>query len=314
MADTETNWQEALGAIDLSSIQSLKKLKREQDELSERLQSMEELKSSVAEAVYLRVQSDYSKRVQDLEARAAPLKQAAREQYAQLRGLLQRFEADHESVKLDQQELELRHKLGEFNDKEYQDRLKAIETTVKDKALAHARGLEVKSKFIEAFHAESELEAALSPGTTGRMPAMPKSVADDPAATRVGLQRPALDNASGSTRTMAAVKPPAPPAGATQIFRAARLVPQNPEAGKQSYNLTLKPMTIGSAAGSGIRITGPGVDAEHARITAGTDGFSIADLGSKHGTRVNAEKIDQRPLADEDVVQIGAARFVFREG
>jgi pSer/pThr/pTyr-binding forkhead associated (FHA) protein len=43
-------------------------------------------------------------------------------------------------------------------------------------------------------------------------------------------------------------------------------------------------------------------------------GFTIVDLNTKHGTRVNAEKIRERPLRNDDVIQIGAARFVFREG
>jgi pSer/pThr/pTyr-binding forkhead associated (FHA) protein len=104
------------------------------------------------------------------------------------------------------------------------------------------------------------------------------------------------------------------PEGATKIFSAARLVPQNPEAGKQTYALTLKPMSIGADGANDIRIGGPGVDAKHAQITVSMGGFTIVDLGSKHGTRVNAEKVRERPLANEDVIQIGAARFVFREG
>ena len=73
-------------------------------------------------AVYLRVRDDYQKRQRALDEQsqsaqaggARPVRAAAR--------LLERFEADHEAVKLDQQELELRHKLGEFDDKEFQRR------------------------------------------------------------------------------------------------------------------------------------------------------------------------------------------------
>ena len=135
------------------------------------------------------------------------------------------------------------------------------------------------------------------------------------------------DAAPGSTQIMSAIRmpepaqtpvprsPAPPPAeGATQIFRAARLVPQNPEAGKQTYTLNLKPMTIGADTGNDIRIGGPGVDPKHAQITVSMAGFTLVDLGSKHGTRVNAEKVRERTLANEDVIQIGAARFVFREG
>ena len=159
MADQPNEWQQALAAIDLSAIESLKKLKAEQDQLDERLKSMDELKANFAPPVFERVRADYTKRLDDLDQQAAPLKQAAREQYSNLRQLIERFEADHEAIKLDQQELELRHKLGEFDDKEFQRRIKAIEASVKDKAEARARGLEMKARFLEAFHAESDLES-----------------------------------------------------------------------------------------------------------------------------------------------------------
>jgi FHA domain-containing protein len=331
MASPEDNeWQAALSAIDLSAIESLKTLKGEQDVLDERLQAMEALKSDVASAVYLRVRDDYVKRQSALDEQSRPLKQAARDQYARLRKLLERFEADHEAVKLDQQELELRHKLGEFDDKEFAKRAKAIESAVKDKAEARARALELKARFLEAFHAESELDA---PATA---PAPAAAARRDAAATQqfsvlsggeaaVAEARthevPAVAGGNeppSKTQMMPAIDIPEPaPAAAgaaTQIFRPARLIPQNPEAGKQNCALTLKPLSIGAASGNDLRIGGPGVDAKHAQISATMSGFTIVDLNTKHGTRVNAERIRERTLRSDDVIQIGAARFVFREG
>ncbi|HZP65715.1 MAG TPA: FHA domain-containing protein [Rudaea sp.] len=336
MAAKGNEWQEALGAIDLSAIDSLKTLKREQDQLTERLDAMETLKTSVATAVYLRVSEDYQKRLRALEDQATPLKQAAREQYARLRSLLDRFEADHEAVKLDQQELELRHKLGEFDDKEFARRNKEIETSVKEKAEARARALEIKTQFLEAFRAESELESAPpaprpapapapepAAGATRQLPTL--GAAELATADARTHEVPAVvgDAPPSKTQVMSAINIPepsrpqaaaAPMEGATQIFRAARLVPQNPEAGKQTYTLTLKPMNIGADSSNDIRIGGPGVDPKHAQITVSMAGFTLVDLGTKHGTRVNAEKVRERPLSNEDVIQIGAARFVFREG
>ena len=342
MAGKDNEWQEALGAIDLSAIDSLKTLKQEQDQLSERLQAMDELKASVATAVYLRVRGDYQQRLSALEEQASPLKQAARDQYARLRGLLDRFEADHEAVKLDQQELELRNKLGEFDDKEFQRRIKGIETSVKEKAEARARGLELKARFLEAFHAESELEAAAAPQATAaesqaepitarqyqtltsadraaseaRTHEVPKVIADAPPSRTQVMSAINIPEPPTQPSTPAVQRPSAPAVadGSTQIFRAARLVPQNPEAGKQTYTLSLKPMSIGADTSSDIRVGGPGVDPKHAQITVSMAGFTLVDLGSKHGTRVNAEKVRERPLVNEDVIQIGAARFVFREG
>jgi hypothetical protein len=330
MADKNNEWQATLAAIDLSAIDALKTLKQEQDQLNSRLQAMEGMKASFADAVYKRVREDYRQRLQALEEKAAPLKQNAREQFAQLRGLLGRFEADHDAIKLDQQELELRHQLGEFDDKEFQRLMKAVEATVKERAEARARGLELKSRFLEAFNSESELEgagvsAAVEPAATTRAPILtPADLADADARTHE-VPKVVSDRPPNKTQVMSVINVPdaptparavAPPMaeGATKIFSAARLVPQNPEAGKQSYALTLKPMSIGADSGNDIRIAGPGVEAKHAQITVSMGGFTIVDLGSKHGTRVNAEKVRERPLANEDVIQIGAARFVFREG
>ena len=333
----ENQWQAALNAIDLSAIDSLKTLKQEQDVLDERLKSMQAMKAEVSSAVYGRVREDYEKRQQALDEQSRPLKQAAREQYVRLRALLERFEADHEAVKLDQQELELRHKLGEFDEKEFQRRGKVIESEVKDKAEARARALELKGRFLEAFHAESELETAAPPAAA---PAAAPTARRDVAATQKlsvlsgadaavaearTQESPAVggDEPPSKTQMMPAIDipdPPAPPApaavlgAATQIFRAARLIPQNAEAGKQNTALTLKPLSIGAASGNDVRIGGPGVEAKHAQITATMSGFTIVDLNTKHGTRVNAEKVRERQLHNDDLIQIGAARFVFREG
>ena len=113
------------------------------------------------------------------------------------------------------------------------------------------------------------------------------------------------------TRNSAA---PAAASGATVVVRAARLVPQNPEAGKSSVVLNLNSVSIGADSGNDVRVNGPGVDPKHAQLTVSMAGYTVVDLGSPHGTRVNAEKIRERLLRDQDVIQIGAARWVFREG
>ncbi|MBL8300363.1 MAG: FHA domain-containing protein [Rhodanobacteraceae bacterium] len=107
---------------------------------------------------------------------------------------------------------------------------------------------------------------------------------------------------------------PAAASGATVVVRAARLVPQNPEAGKNSVVLNLNAVSIGADANNDVRVGGPGVDPKHAQLTVSMAGYTVVDLGSPHGTRVNAEKVRERLLRDQDVIQIGAARWVFREG
>jgi len=55
---------------------------------------------------------------------------------------------------------------------------------------------------------------------------------------------------------------------------------------------------------------------DHARLTRAFAGTTLADLGSKNGTRVNDERLDvgvERPLHDGDRVSLGATTLVFRD-
>ena len=51
----------------------------------------------------------------------------------------------------------------------------------------------------------------------------------------------------------------------------------------------------------------------HCQIVLTPDGrFTISDLQSENGVYVNGERINERVLADGDLVQIGTERFVFQ--
>jgi hypothetical protein len=322
----DNDWQSELGAIDVAPVDALKELKRERDVLDERLKQMDAIKSEVAEPVYIRVRADYETRCRSLEQQADPLRGKAREQYANLTRLLERFKADHEAVTLDRQEIELRHKLGEFDKKEFDSRIKNLEGIISQRAEASAKAQELRQRFLESVHAESELNAAT--GANFRTLEQPAAVIPEPPAPMAppppvpppvpaGPQKapsetqvmPALDMAALRTVTGAA-----PGAGATVVLRSARLVPQTPEAGKNAVLLTLKSLVIGADSVNDVRVGGPGVEPKHAQITVSMAGYTVIDMNTSHGTRVNAEKIRERLLRDQDVIQVGAARWVFREG
>jgi hypothetical protein len=345
-----------IGSIEVSCIDALKTLKDEQDVLDQRIKAMDDMKSSVAEAVYLRVRADYVAKRNALEDQARPLRETARGEYARLLAILSALEADHDKVRLDQQEIELRHTLGEFDKKEFDQRMKAIAALAADKAAAHEQARALRERFLGAVRGEDELRAAVAPKPAPPAPA-PAPAAPPPTHVTAEIPAPRADVtaeipkvAAGGTMVMPAVPPlpqapaaaappapalegtmvmpapnfgaaaaPPPPARpapavneATVMFRPARLVPQNPEAGKATHALTLKPVNIGADAANEIRVGGPGVEPKHAQIVPTPKGYTLLDLDTKHGTRVNAEKIKERVLANEDVVQVGAARFVFR--
>lgn len=338
--------KEELSKIEVGCVDQLKQLKDEQDVLEGRIKAMDEMKASVAESVYLRVRSDYVAKRDALEAQAKPLRAETREQYAKLAALMESLEAELERITLDGQEIELRHQLGEYDKKEYDKRTKAIEAATADKAEWRKAAEELKVRFLGAVRSEQELLGNAPPPATASyvtgetvVPAKRPDITNEFAAPDFGRSPPppapaAAQVAAGGTMVMPAINIPPPPniapgstvvmgaprpaaptgpvSDSTVMFKPARLVPQNPEAGKSTYTLGLKALAVGSDGASDIRIGGPGVDPRHAQITPTPAGYVIKDFETKHGTRVNAEKVRERLLANEDIVQVGAARFVFR--
>ena len=320
---------ELLSGVDLAPVDALKALKHEADQLKSRRASMEALKGDFAEPVYRRVDADYARQLEAVEKKAEPLRQQAMAAYAGLRNALREIEAAHEAVKLDRQEIELRHKLGEYDAAERDRRVAAIESALGESRAAHERAQTLRSRFLEVFPDEAELDRAAPaarvtappppapprPHITGEHPRVPPAI--EPAMTRV---LPVLDLPEPPKPPPATMKAP-PPAAATvagaastMFLRTARLVPQSPEAGRAAIPLPPRPVTLGNDGAAEIQVGGPGVEPKHAEININAKGYTLIDLGSKLGTLVNAEPIQERLLRHEDVIQIGAARYVFREG
>jgi len=323
---------ELLSGVDLAPVDALKALKHEADQLKSRRASMEALKADFAEPVYRRVDADYARQLEAVERKAEPLRQQAMAAYAGLRNALREIEAAHEAVKLDRQEIELRHKLGEFDVAERDRRVGSIESALGESRAAHDRAQTLRSRFLEVFPDEAELDRAAPAARitappppaaperpriiTGEHPRVPPAI--EPAMTRV---LPVLDLPEPPKPPPAAAKAPPPPsattiagAASTMFLRTARLVPQSPEAGRAAIPLPPRPVTLGNDGTAEIQVGGPGVEPRHAEININAKGYTLIDLGSKLGTLVNAEPVQERLLRHEDVIQIGAARYVFREG
>jgi hypothetical protein len=321
---------ELLSGVDLAPIDALKALKAEADQLRNRRASMEALKADFAEPVFRRVDADYARQLEAIEKKSEPLRQQALAAYAGLRNAVREIEASHDAVRLDRQEIDLRHKLGEFDAAERDRRAAAIESTLADSRAAHERSQALRARFLEVFPDEAELDRAPSARvtappptarTTGEQPRVPPAI--EPAMTRV---MPILDLPEPPKVPPSVAKAPPPPvpavatpptinaAAATMFLRTARLVPQSAEAGRAAIPLPPRPVTLGNDGAAEIQVGGPGVEPKHAEININAKGYMLVDLGSKLGTLVNAEPIQERLLRHEDVIQIGAARYVFREG
>jgi len=71
-------------------------------------------------------------------------------------------------------------------------------------------------------------------------------------------------------------------------------------------------ITIGRAAESEIRLTDTSVSRRHAEVRANGDGsWTLVDLGSTNGTKVNGATVNERKLKDGDTISAGDSHLRF---
>src|SRR6187402_2506832 len=182
---------EELQQVDDSALTSLLDLRRERDALRQRLARMQEAASDVSEQVLARVRSDYEARIAALDDKAAPLKDAARGAYGRLQPLLEKARAECDTLRLDREEIELRHRLGEFDEEEYR-----AKSTELDDGLNAAEGRTTEiSDFVARFLSAFDSPDELAPATTSQLaiPVAVAAAADAAAAAAAAGDRPEED-------------------------------------------------------------------------------------------------------------------------
>ena len=307
--------KEELAAIDVSSIDELQRIKKEQDVVLQRLERMEEKKESVSQEVFDRVRVDYKNRMKDLEEEAGPLKDQARRQYAELKSVLGTIELAVSAAKMDREELELRHELGEFDDDSFAKRMKEQEAKVAghDKDLKEAET--IRDRFLSAFHSEDELETAPAPPPPAKAgseaPAAPEQAAepvDD--ATVIGVPIP-KDLDKTAAIPVQPKKNESPPADGTMILQWPKLLVHVDDGRAEEHSVVGAGTVIGSASDCDLVLAGKKIADKHAEIALGANGHIIKDLGSPVGTLVNGVEVTERELADGDTIQIGEVKLTF---
>jgi hypothetical protein len=71
-------------------------------------------------------------------------------------------------------------------------------------------------------------------------------------------------------------------------------------------------LTLGRSPDCDYVVASVAVSARHAELRRHPDGWTLRDLGSRNGTRVNGWLVIEQPLADGDEVTLGDKHFVFR--
>lgn len=94
--------------------------------------------------------------------------------------------------------------------------------------------------------------------------------------------------------------------------RQAMLVIQNGSFEGTRHPLGSDETLIGRNPTTDITLLDEGISREHAIILCDEDGaYSIEDLQSTNGTKVNGKRVRSTPLAHGDVIEIGHTRFRF---
>lgn len=327
---------EELRQVDVSILDSLIDLRRERDALRQRLVRMTESASQVSEPVLARVRSDYEARIAALDAKAAPLKDEARAAYEGLRPLLEGAREAFNTLRLDQEELELRHRLGEFDDEAYRNKVAHLGEALRGAEGRSAEISELVARFVGAFDSPDDLAPAMTSqidlaatpaqAALGGEPHDEEGTLISPPEPPPAPEPPPLPPPFPVTkgRILSPPKPAERSAPAGPAEPATSGLPARPEEGPRARLEALdgdldpephflEPLTfIGRTPENQVRIYKPAVSRRHAQITETEAGWFLRDLSSENGTYVNGQRVTERLLVEGDRVQFGTSRFVLR--
>lgn len=79
----------------------------------------------------------------------------------------------------------------------------------------------------------------------------------------------------------------------------------------QTHEIGAAGLTIGRADDNALPIHNASVSSHHCSIQLHGESWSLRDLGSTNGTRVNAQEVTEVTLKPKDLVQIGSVEFLF---
>ncbi len=315
-----------LTQIDLSPIDELVRIRKEEMVLEERLAKMEAKNQKVSPVVYARVKSDYEARRGELARESQPLKEKAQREYQRLKVLRAAVERAVEQLSLEKEELEFREELGEFPEDEFTKQIAGFEKRLADERRDLEDVLRVRDTFVAAFRSEDELEAgapppgpAPSPSPSTQPPPPPPSPPPAPVAARQAADSLTPD---GTVITVVRVPSPGAPApsasetpppshSATVVLPRARLSLLAGDEPVKEFALKPGVSVIGRLVQSDLQLPSPDVSRRHAQVTLTSDGCFISDLGSENGVAVNGKLVENQRLEDGDVVVLGKQRLIF---
>ena len=127
-------------------------------------------------------------------------------------------------------------------------------------------------------------------------------------------ERPASAWSAGNSAATASAASASPPSGSTQLMApvsspgTAMLIPADGQG--QPASLTEK-MVIGRLPDCDITLDDPSVSRRHAEVSGHGGRWTIADLGSTNGVKLNGERVQTANLSDGDRLELGNVKLSF---
>lgn len=312
--------------LDLGFLDELHGLITKVAAVDERLQKMAARKADVAAEVYERVHQDYSAQRNELQAKLAPLQARAAEITDSVGSTAEKIDDERQKLNSKIEELEFRFSLGEFDDAEHaqrrkplQDQLQQVTVAVEKMSMLRQRlASEGSGKAVSrAIPAQSAAPAAGPPPPVASPPSAVAATMQAVLPPEVRMPPPVAREVPPSTP-----QPPPLPADvevrkparrdATFVFKPGKLLPQSAEAGSAPLSLGLKPIMVGSAPGCDVCIAD--CPPQHVEFRMARTGFLARDASEGLGFKVNGLLIQGEVLlADGDTIDIGPARFAFKQ-
>src|SRR5262245_38176057 len=187
-----------LQEVDTSVLDRLVNIRLEETRLESFRSRAGEMKGQVSDQVFRRVVEDYTRRASALEQQATPLKSKGRAEYRKLHSLIGDVTRIRDQARLEKEELEFRHAVGELDGDQLSEGLASPQGRLDQCESDLARIEEYSARFIEAFGSKAELD---KPEPAASVPA--RAPAAPPAAPP---PRPAVTSSSKATPAVAAAK------------------------------------------------------------------------------------------------------------
>lgn len=210
-------------SIEPGVLDELTRLGAERGPIAGWLEGLEARRESVSEPVYRRVREDYAKRIADLDGRARPLRIAATRTIAVFDEQLGQLATEKREVELDLQEIELRHRLEEYTDAEFENRARVPRGRIEELGLGLGQIRATRELWLAARG--EEIADSAAPETPAPPTALPAGGATAAVhVAPVALSTPALAPAMTAIPPM----PPMPPTPAGVELRPASITMPRP--------------------------------------------------------------------------------------